>query len=129
MNLEASTEASTRPYLFMFRQLAGPADAHFASLIRIKVSQVRVFNRGDCCGSRLDGFVVRLGNRSGVEGFRVALQCESPGKISQGRGGIARCPPGSEGSYVFVGIPGKRAYLSLCEVEVMALRPSAAVSK
>jgi len=96
------------------------------------VTKVKVTNRAYCCGSRLDGFKVRVGN-SAAEGNTATAKwdavqqnavCESPGdppvsSVPQGAVDYAVvCAAPITGRYVQIVIPGNSKTLTLCEVEV-----------
>ncbi|XP_071954526.1 sushi, von Willebrand factor type A, EGF and pentraxin domain-containing protein 1-like [Antedon mediterranea] len=79
------------------------------------ISKIVIYNRDDCCGDRLDGAVVSVGNDN-VSPFRGNSQCGSTIRSSSlySRRIELRCQ--SEGQYVSVYVPGTDA-LSLCELE------------
>ncbi|CAI5778809.1 Hypothetical predicted protein [Podarcis lilfordi] len=80
------------------------------------ISTVVVKNRMDCCGSRLLGAQIRVGDSVADHGKTNPL-C---GKITDyNRGSISaiNCQ-GMKGRYVSVNHPGEPAILTLCEVEV-----------
>jgi hypothetical protein len=79
-----------------------------------KIGGVQIWNRGDCCGSRLSNFEVRVGASTAWE---KDAQCGSRHSVAQGRRKTIRCD-GKEGRYVFIVIRG-RSYLNLCEVRVL----------
>ncbi|NP_001119999.1 uncharacterized protein LOC100144955 precursor [Xenopus tropicalis] len=79
---------------------------------RYKVEKVVIVNRGDCCGERLRGAEIRVGDSpdnnnpvcatvTDVSQLTLTLSCK-----------------GIPGRYVSVVIPGRAEYLQLCEVEV-----------
>jgi len=82
------------------------------------VSSVKVWNRGDCCGKRLAGYQVRVGNGADLSG---ALCGTGTGASSSS----VQCG-GKAGRYVTVSIPGGGKVLTLCEVEVYGGAASAA---
>jgi len=71
------------------------------------VKAVKVTNRGDCCGSRLNGFNVKVGSRV----------CASNVQISQGQTKEVACS--GTGSSVTIQLR-RHDYLTLCEVGVKA---------
>ncbi|KAE8599865.1 hypothetical protein XENTR_v10017370 [Xenopus tropicalis] len=79
---------------------------------RYKVEKVVIVNRGDCCGERLLGAEVRVGdspdNNNPVCGIITDVSKST----------ITLCCNGLEGRYVSVVIPGREEHLTLCEVEV-----------
>ena len=72
------------------------------------MSKVKVLNRGDCCGERLNGFSVRVDD----------IPCATNVQISQGESKVVECA--GTGSSVTIYLPTGRFYLSLCEVKVFA---------
>jgi len=90
------------------------------------IESVQVWNRGDCCGSRLNGFEVRVGNNGGNQWKRNG-QCSGKQNIAQGKMKAVGCN-GRSGRYVFVVLSGPKRTLSLCEVKVFpskkAIKPS-----
>jgi len=84
----------------------------------IKVGTVTVYNRGDCCGTRLNGFVVRIGKNS-FEEHSTGVKCGSFNPIIQGASKAVDCK-GKVGKYVFVTV-SKTDYLTICEVKVTSL--------
>ncbi|NP_001120442.1 uncharacterized protein LOC100145533 precursor [Xenopus tropicalis] len=79
---------------------------------RYKVEKVVIVNRGDCCGERLLGAEVRVGNTANVNN----PTCGAITDVS--KEAITVVCHGKEGQYVSVVIPGREEYLQLCEVEV-----------
>jgi len=79
-----------------------------------KVAEVQVWNRGDCCGGRLNKFQVRVGDQEKVSDNE---QCgRGDNEIGQGQNKVVDCE-GLNGRYVGVMLP-KKDYLTLCEVKV-----------
>jgi len=77
------------------------------------VDTVKVWNRSDCCGSRLNGFEVRVGNKQDTSGVLCGGKANA---ITQG--GVVEVDCGkTQGKYVTVDLT-KRAPLTLCEVKV-----------
>ena len=72
----------------------------------VDISQVKLTNRGDCCGERLDGAVLSL---DGIE-------CASGVIIGQGQTGTLQCE-GSQVTELKVSLPGD-GEITLCEVQV-----------
>jgi hypothetical protein len=83
---------------------------------RHTVANVKVWNRGDCCGTRLNGFEVRVGDTQDVKGPR----CGETHSIGQGKSKKVDCG-NKVGRYVTVDMPRKE-YLTLCEVKVYGSR-------
>jgi hypothetical protein len=80
------------------------------------VARVVVLNRADCCQGRLNGFKVFIGNDR--TNFRANNPC---GSSNSGEGEITvTCNPPVSGRYLFVAIPGRSDYLTLCSVEAYA---------
>ncbi|KAM8966354.1 fucolectin-5-like [Pelodytes ibericus] len=77
-----------------------------------KIGSVVIVNREDCCGNRLQGAQIRVGNSPDINN----PVCGTINDVSQSR--ITVCCNGMEGQYITVSIPGRREYLTLCEVEV-----------
>ncbi|KAM4633732.1 fucolectin-1-like [Polymixia lowei] len=81
-----------------------------------KVNFVTITNRKDCCHKRINGAEIRIGNSlhdNGNSNPRCAVISYMPAGASR----TFKCN-GMEGRYVNVVIPGRREYLTLCEVEV-----------
>ncbi|XP_065256257.1 uncharacterized protein LOC135875191 [Emys orbicularis] len=85
---------------------------------RQSVSTVIVKNREDCCGQRLEGAQIRVGDSLDDHGKHNPI-C---GTITNtGLGSVSTiCCKGLQGRYVTIVIPGRRGILTLCEVEVIA---------
>ncbi|XP_062420860.1 uncharacterized protein LOC119221789 [Pungitius pungitius] len=82
------------------------------------ITSVKVTNRGDCCGERLDGAEIRVGSSLENNGNNNT-RCASIPSLSAGKTKTYRCDGGSvEGRFVNVIIPGDSRTLTLCEVEV-----------
>lgn len=82
------------------------------------VFEVKVVNRGDCCGSYLTGFQVRIGNSMANNGNDNSL-CDENIPITTGETKRVICKEPIKGRYVNIRIPAQRT-LTLCEVEVIA---------
>ncbi|XP_053112213.1 uncharacterized protein LOC128327440 [Hemicordylus capensis] len=87
---------------------------------RFRVLSVVVTNRGDCCGDRIEGAEIRIGD-SEVDGGIRNPRCAIITSLSSGETRKFECE-GMLGQYVTITIPGGERYLSLCEVEVYGLR-------
>ena len=85
----------------------------------MEVKSVTVYNRGDCCGDRLNGFEVKVGDDSKWE---KNAACGERNLISQGDSASVDCG-GKKGQYVFVVVP-RKATLNLCEVRLFAVIPN-----
>ncbi|XP_063780812.1 uncharacterized protein LOC134928726 [Pseudophryne corroboree] len=79
-----------------------------------KSLSIIVANREDCCGERLLGAEVRVGN-SPDNNNPVCGVISGTGHIT------TLCCYGMEGRYISIVIPGAQKYLTLCEVEVYEL--------
>uniref|UniRef100_UPI003AAE69FF uncharacterized protein n=1 Tax=Centroberyx gerrardi TaxID=166262 RepID=UPI003AAE69FF len=80
-----------------------------------KISNVTITNREDCCPERINGAEIRTGdslNDNGNTNPRCAVISSIPAGSSQ----TFKCD--MEGRYVNIVIPGRKEYLTLCEVEV-----------
>ncbi|KAM8898817.1 uncharacterized protein AB9W97_009571 isoform 2-T2 [Spinachia spinachia] len=90
------------------------------------ITSVKVTNRGDCCGERLDGAEIRVGSSLENNGNDNA-RCASIPTLRAGKTQTYRCDGGSvDGRFVNVIIPGDHRTLTLCEVEVygtLAVKP------
>ncbi|KAM4693443.1 fucolectin-like [Discoglossus pictus] len=84
-----------------------------------KINQVRITNRNDCCGERLNGAEILIGN-----------SLENNGNNNPRCGNISNVPPlitqtfhcnDMVGQYVNIVIPGRREHLQLCEVQVFGV--------
>ena len=82
----------------------------------MEVKSVTVFNRGDCCGDRLNGFEVKVGDSSK---WAKNAACGGQHSISQGESVSVDCE-GKKGRFVSVVVPRKTT-LHLCEVRIMVL--------
>merc|ERR1711907_352434 len=82
------------------------------------IQRVQVFNRADCCGNRLNGFVVRVGDNDTWKNSKG--QCGGRNNIRQGGSKSVKCG-GKRGRYVYVVLAGKTNYLTLCEVRVYGI--------
>jgi len=86
--------------------------------VNLKTSQsigsVQIMNRGDCCGSRLNGVEVRVGVEDKWNSNKNS-KCGCTPKPAQGQISEIDCK-GKKGNYVFLVIPGKKKILTVCEV-------------
>ncbi|XP_066479180.1 fucolectin-like [Tiliqua scincoides] len=80
------------------------------------ISAVVVKNRGDCCGSRLWGAEVHVGDSTGSSS-KFNPVCDSFQDTSDGSLSTIYCN-GLIGRYVSIVIRGRADYLHVCEVEV-----------
>lgn len=79
------------------------------------ISGVRITNRGDCCGDRLQRFEIRAGDMDGWENHDLCYSQVPP--VHQGTTVLFNCNKVIEGRYVSVSLYGPGP-LQLCEVEV-----------
>jgi hypothetical protein len=80
------------------------------------VETVRVTNRGDCCGERLNNLSIWVTNSSSSYG--TGIQCATGVVIPEGETRDINCV--AQGSMVWLAIIGRTEYLTLCEVEIKA---------
>ncbi|XP_063297673.1 uncharacterized protein LOC134586094 [Pelobates fuscus] len=81
-----------------------------------KISKIVITNRGDCCGERLDGAMILIGDsleNNGNNNPSCAVVTYLPNAATQS----FQCN-GMTGRYVNIVLPGKQTYLQLCEVQV-----------
>ncbi|XP_074539366.1 uncharacterized protein LOC141800602 [Halichoeres trimaculatus] len=83
---------------------------------RYKINTVTVTNRRDCCGNRLNGAEIRIGDRLDDNG-NANTRCTVISHIPWGHTRTFQCK-GMEGRFVNIVIPNRKEYLTLCEVEV-----------
>ncbi|XP_072364040.1 fucolectin-like [Scyliorhinus torazame] len=83
-----------------------------------EINSIRITNRGDCCPQRLNGAEIRIGDSLDNNGNNNPL-CATIKSIGAGEDEMFECS-GMHGRYVNVIIPGRRDYLTLCEVEIYA---------
>ncbi|KAG8436108.1 hypothetical protein GDO86_007280 [Hymenochirus boettgeri] len=79
------------------------------------ITTVKITNRGDCCNERINAAEIRIGTEHDDGGTRNP-RCVKIQSIDLGKEETYIC--GIVGRYVTVTIPGKAAYLTLCEVKV-----------
>ncbi|XP_040263665.1 uncharacterized protein LOC120979167 isoform X2 [Bufo bufo] len=79
------------------------------------ITKVKIRNRGDCCQERINGAVIKIGN-SPENGGTQNSRCTKIESLGLGEEGEYVC--GMVGRYITITIPGKAAYLTLCEVKV-----------
>uniref|UniRef100_A0A667WKR1 F5/8 type C domain-containing protein n=1 Tax=Myripristis murdjan TaxID=586833 RepID=A0A667WKR1_9TELE len=83
-----------------------------------KVNYVTITNRKDCCPQRINGAEIHIGDSLSDNGNKnPRYLCAVVSTISAGGTQTFKCN-GMRGRYVNIVIPGKRQYLTLCEVEV-----------
>ncbi|XP_057690742.1 fucolectin-like [Corythoichthys intestinalis] len=81
-----------------------------------KINTVTITNRRDCCPNRINGAELRIGDSLDDNG-NANPRCTVIVSIPAGATKTFQCN-GMEGRYVNIVIPGRREYLTLCEVEV-----------
>ncbi|XP_018429881.1 PREDICTED: fucolectin-4-like [Nanorana parkeri] len=81
-----------------------------------KIFYVVITNRGDCCGERLDGAHILIGNSLENNGNNNP-RCAEISRIPNGATQTFQCN-GMVGRYVNIVLPKKQTYLQLCEVQV-----------
>lgn len=81
-----------------------------------EVSRVTVWNRSDCCGTRLEDFEVRVGEMEDIYQNPV---CGGTNKVDTEthQPKVVNCEK-KQGRYVSVDLKGKNEWLTLCEVKV-----------
>nr|XP_033497038.1 uncharacterized protein LOC117266159 isoform X1 [Epinephelus lanceolatus] len=88
-------------------------------LKKYKIDTVTITNRKDCCHSRLNGAEIRIGNSLNDNG-NANPRCAIISSIAAGTSKTFACDL-IEGQYVNIVIPGRKEYLTLCEVEVTGI--------
>ncbi|XP_062278424.1 uncharacterized protein LOC133983374 [Scomber scombrus] len=81
-----------------------------------KINTVTITNRKDCCQNRINGAEIRIGNSLSDNG-NANPRCTVISSIPAGTSKTFQCN-GMVGRYVNIVIPGRKEYLTLCEVEV-----------
>ncbi|XP_028435570.1 uncharacterized protein LOC114556735 [Perca flavescens] len=85
-------------------------------LKKYHINNVTITNRGDCCPERINGAEIRIGNSLNDNGNNNP-RCAVISSMAAGSSQTFVCN-GMEGRYVNIVIPGRREFLTLCEVEV-----------
>ncbi|XP_061531825.1 fucolectin-like [Phycodurus eques] len=85
-------------------------------LKRYKINSVTITNRRDCCHNRINGAELRIGDSLDDNG-NANPRCTVIVSIPAGLSKTFACN-GMEGRYVNIVVPGRREFLTLCEVEV-----------
>ncbi|XP_066490577.1 pentraxin fusion protein-like [Tiliqua scincoides] len=83
-----------------------------------QISAVLITNRGDCCESRIKGAEILIGDLP-TKGGTMNPRCATINSMGLGETISFSCA-GMQGQYVTITIPGRREFLSLCEVQVLA---------
>ncbi|XP_075125787.1 fucolectin-4-like [Leptodactylus fuscus] len=81
-----------------------------------RIGHISITNRGDCCGNRLRGAIILVGNSLANNG-NDNPRCAVVTTILDGETQTFQCND-MVGRYVNIYLPGKQDYLQLCEVEV-----------
>uniref|UniRef100_A0A8C9ZK72 Fucolectin tachylectin-4 pentraxin-1 domain-containing protein n=1 Tax=Sander lucioperca TaxID=283035 RepID=A0A8C9ZK72_SANLU len=81
-----------------------------------QINTVTITNRGDCCPERINVAEIRIGNSLNDNG-NDNPRCAVISFMAAGTSQTFVCN-GMEGRYVNIVIPGRREFLTLCEVEV-----------
>nr|XP_060628778.1 fucolectin-like [Anolis sagrei ordinatus] len=84
------------------------------------ISTVVVKNRGNCCGERLRGAQIRVGDFPAEHSKHNPL-CGTIQDTRMGSINTVHCH-GLKGRFVSVNIPGRNEFLTLCEVEVYGVK-------
>ncbi|XP_070537457.1 uncharacterized protein [Ptychodera flava] len=82
-----------------------------------EIHKVIITNRADCCGDRLYGAVVRVGNNDAITNNTQCGQTIATGNVNSQ--GVAAVECFLQGRFVSVQLENREEYLSLCELEVM----------
>uniref|UniRef100_A0A0F8CVJ7 Fucolectin-5 n=1 Tax=Larimichthys crocea TaxID=215358 RepID=A0A0F8CVJ7_LARCR len=83
------------------------------------ITNINIYNRGDCCPERINGLKVHIGNSLDNNGLNNPLV----GQIVHGSPTFTQTfTPHVKGRYVTLFLPGLLKYLTLCEVEVYGYR-------
>ncbi|XP_042345192.1 fucolectin-5-like isoform X2 [Plectropomus leopardus] len=85
------------------------------------VTSVIITNRGDCCGYRLNGVQVHIGNSLEENGAKNPMVGQI-NKFPQGGSRTLTFTDRVEGRYVTLVVPGYEKFLTVCEVEVYGYR-------
>ena len=80
------------------------------------VRAIKIWNRGDCCSDRLQGFDIRIG--TSASSYSTATACFTGGTAPLTSPFTVQVDCEGSGRYLYIGLPGRSAYLTLCEVEV-----------
>ncbi|XP_049440782.1 fucolectin-like [Epinephelus fuscoguttatus] len=88
-------------------------------LKKYKIDTVTITNRKDCCHKRINGAEIRIGNSLNDNG-NANPRCAVISSIAAGTSKTFMCDF-MEGQYVNIVIPGRKEYLTLCEVEVTGI--------
>jgi hypothetical protein len=85
----------------------------------VEVTGLRVYNRGDCCGERLQGFSVYVGNNANDRVLgNAACTVNRDAPVSAPYIADVTCAAPVIGQYLYILLPGEKKTLHVCEVEV-----------
>ncbi|XP_040286880.1 fucolectin-4-like [Bufo bufo] len=87
-----------------------------------RISHIIITNRGDCCGERLNGAKILVGNSLENNGNNNP-SCADVTSIPNGGTKTFQCT-NMVGQYVSIILPKKNTYLQLCEVQVFGIPES-----
>ncbi|XP_075703622.1 fucolectin-4-like [Rhinoderma darwinii] len=87
-----------------------------------QISHIVITNRGDCCGERLNGAKLLVGDSLENNGNNNP-SCAEITNIPNGGTTTFQCN-NMAGQYVNIILPGKNTYLQLCEVQVFGVPES-----
>nr|Q7SIC1.1 RecName: Full=Fucolectin [Anguilla anguilla]1K12_A Chain A, Lectin [Anguilla anguilla] len=88
------------------------------------ITSVTITNRGDCCGERISGAEINIGQHLASNGVNNP-ECSVIGSMATGETKTFHCPAPMIGRYVVTYLPTSES-LHLCEVEVNVDKPAAA---
>ena len=80
------------------------------------VRAVKIWNRGDCCSERLQGFDIRVGDAAAS--YSSATACFTGGTAPMASPYTVQVDCEGSGRYLYIGLPGSSEALALCEVQV-----------
>ncbi|KAG9259556.1 hypothetical protein AMEX_G27869, partial [Astyanax mexicanus] len=80
------------------------------------IYSIYITNRGDCCSERINGAEIHIGNSLSNNG-NDNPRCGVISSIGKNPSVTFQCN-GMKGRYVTIMIPGRKEFLTLCEVEV-----------
>jgi hypothetical protein len=84
----------------------------------VEVTGLRVYNRGDCCQNRLQGFSVYVGNNATDVLGNAACAVNQDAPVSAPYIKDVTCAAPVIGQYLYIRLPGASRTLHVCEVQV-----------
>jgi hypothetical protein len=84
----------------------------------VEVTGVRVYNRGDCCQERLQGFSVNVGNSATDVLGNAACAVNQDAPLSAPYIADVTCDAPVIGQYLYIRLEGTKRTLHVCEVQV-----------